>query len=82
MKKYLVYIDDGKNCMKLAIPAKNESQARKYVEGNGEIIAIKDVTQEWQISADKLYTTLRNAHYGAIEIDFIIRTLTTENIIQ
>ena len=46
MKKYMVYMDDGRDCFKAAIPAANEKAARKYVEGNGEVIAIKDVTKE------------------------------------
>lgn len=45
MKKYMVYMDDGRDCFKAAIPAANEKAARKYVEGNGEVVAIKDVTE-------------------------------------
>ena len=41
MKKYMVYLDDGKDCFKAAIPAANEKAARKYVEGNGEVIAAR-----------------------------------------
>lgn len=33
MKKYMVYMDDGRDCFKAAIPAANEKAARKYVEG-------------------------------------------------
>lgn len=47
MKKYMVYMDDGRDCFKAAIPATNEKAARKYVEGNGEVIAIKDVTKDF-----------------------------------
>lgn len=47
MKKYMVYMDDGRDCFKAAIPAANEKAARKYVEGNGEVIAIKDVTKDF-----------------------------------
>lgn len=45
MKKYMVYLDDGKDCFKAAIPATNEKAARKYVEGNGEVTAVKDITK-------------------------------------
>lgn len=37
MKKYMVYMDDGRDCFKVAVPAMNEKEARKYVEGNGEV---------------------------------------------
>ena len=46
MKKYMVYMDDGRDCFKVAVPANNEKAARKYVEGNGEVISVKDVTKE------------------------------------
>jgi hypothetical protein len=32
MKKYMVYMDDGRDCFKAAIPAPNEKAARKYVD--------------------------------------------------
>lgn len=54
MKKYMVYMDDGRDCFKAAIPAANEKAARKYVEGNGEVVAIKDVTKDFPISLDKV----------------------------
>lgn len=31
MKKYMVYMDDGRDCFKVAVPAKTEKEARKYV---------------------------------------------------
>ena len=58
MKKFMVYMDDGKDCFKAAVPAENEQAARKYVEGNGEVIAVKDVSAEWWISLDKIAQAL------------------------
>jgi len=75
MKKYMVYLDDGKNAYKVAIPAKDEKVAREYVQGNGEVIAVKDVTQNYPISADKVADALKNASFGQIEIDLITRAL-------
>lgn len=75
MKKYMVYLDDGKNAYKVAIPAKDEKAAREYVQGNGEVIAVKDVTQNYPISADKVADALKNASFGQIEIDLITRAL-------
>ncbi|MBD5532846.1 MAG: hypothetical protein HDQ98_11745 [Lachnospiraceae bacterium] len=75
LKKYMVYLDDGRDCFKLAIPAKDEKAARQYVAGNGEIIAVKNITSEFPISKSKVFDALKAASFGESEIDFIIRTL-------
>lgn len=82
MKKYMVYMDDGRGCFKDAIPAANEKAARKYVEGNGEVIAIKDVTKDFPISLDKVVQALKNAQFGQIEIDLITRCLSFNDIAE
>ena len=82
MKKYMVYMDDGKNCFKVAVPAKNEKTAREYVKGNGEIITVKDVTEEFPISTEKVSKALLSAHFGEIEIDLITRCLQMSNIAE
>lgn len=68
-------IDDGRNCFKLAIPAEDEASARKYATGNGEIIAVKDVTGEYPISLDCVSDALKVCGFGQTEIDLILRTL-------
>jgi len=75
MKKYLVYMDDGRDCFKVAVPAESEKAARKYVEGNGEVIAVKDVTDEYPISLDKVVDALRKSGFGTVEADLIFRSL-------
>ena len=45
------------------------------MQGNGEVVAIKDVTEEYPISVDKVKDALENAHFGKIEINFVIRSL-------
>lgn len=82
MKKFMVYLDDGKDCYKLAIPAKNEKEAREYVAGNGEVIAVKDVTEEFYISRDKVSDALKLSHFGDFEIDFCVRALIEMNICE
>ena len=82
MKKYMIYMDDGKNCFKIAVPAKNEKSAIEYVKGNGEIIAVKDVTEEFPISTEKVAKALLSAHFGEIEIDLITRCLQINNITE
>jgi hypothetical protein len=80
MRKYFVYLDDSRNVYKIAVPAENEKAARKYVEGNGEIIAVKDVTDEMPINHIKVYDALKNAGFGENEADFIVRALQQINI--
>lgn len=82
MKKYMVYMDDGKDCFKVAVPAKSEKAAREYVKGNGEIIAVKDITEDFPISAEKVASALLSAHFGEIEIDLITRCLQMNNITE
>lgn len=82
MRKYMVYMDDGRGCFKVAIPAANEEEARKYVEGDGEVIAIKDVTKYFPISLDNVTQALTNAQFGQIEIDLIARCLSFNNIAE
>lgn len=82
MRKYMVYMDDGKDCFKIAVPAKSEKAAQEYVRGNGEIIAVKDVTEDFPISAEKVASALSAAHFGKIEIDLITRCLQMNNIAE
>lgn len=80
MKKYIVYLDDGKDCYKIAVPALNEREAYKAVEGNGEVIAIKDITKDCYISASRVSEALEVTDFSDIEIDLILRTLQIVNI--
>ena len=82
MKKYLVYMDDGHNCFKLAIPADSVKAAKKYVAGNGEIIKVTDVTEDYPISVEKVGEALLKAGFGEYETDFITRALTQINIAE
>lgn len=82
MKKFMVYLDDGKDVFKLAIPAKDEKIAREYVKGNGEIIAVKDITNDFPISVEKVGEALTKAGFGEIEMDLITRALQQINIAE
>ena len=55
-----------------SIPGTNERVARNYVEGNGEVVTIKDVTGYYPISAEKAGVALRQAGFGRSETDFIV----------
>lgn len=82
MKKYLVYLDDSTDCFKVAVPANDEKAARKYVEGNGEIIAVKDISDDYPIDLNKVVQALRSAQFGQIEIDLITRCLSFNDIAE
>ena len=82
MKRFMVYLDDGDNVYKLAIPAKDEKTAREYVHGNGEVIAVKEVEAKDLISAERVAQALENANFGKYEIDFITRALQEINICE
>lgn len=74
--KYFVYIDDGYGVYRIAISAPSEKGARAWCEGNGEIVAVKDVTADFPISVDKVSRALKAAEFGQVEIDIITRLLT------
>ena len=84
--KYLVYIDGGSDCdgrdvlMKIAVPARDEQDARDYVFGNGEIVAVRDVSDDIRINAGRVYDALEKAGFSQTEIDFIVRTLTRTEV--
>lgn len=80
MKKFMVYLDDGKSVYKVAVPAKNENAAREYVRGNGDVIAVKDVTSDFPISAECVANALNKDGFGEIEINLITRCLIQCNI--
>lgn len=80
MKKYMVYFEDSENVYKAAIPAKDQKDAADYVKGNGEIIAVKDVTDQFPISLDKVADALQRAGFGQVETDLITRTLQINDI--
>lgn len=75
-RKYFVYIDDGTEVYKVAITAVCEEAARASCVGNGEIIAIKDVTEQFPISLGEVRKALQNSGaFNGYELDFICRTL-------
>ena len=75
MKKFMVYMEDREDVFKVAVPAESEKKAREYVEGNGEVITIKDVTADYPISNEKVARALEAAGFGKKEMDFITRAL-------
>lgn len=81
-RKYFVYLDDGRDVFKVAIAAVSEEAAKAWCMGNGEVIAVRDVTEDYPISADKVRDALRKACFGEFEQDFIVRALTEFEIVE
>lgn len=74
MTVYTVYLDDGEFCYKIVVPAFTEEDAIKYVEGNGEVIAVKENGLQ-DINISYLVDTLKSDGWGQQEIDIITRAL-------
>lgn len=72
---YDVYIDDGMNCLKIIVPAESETEAKEYVKGNGEVVAIRKDPIVQDINTDRLALTLKNNGWGQVEISIIVRAL-------
>lgn len=82
LRKYFVFVDDGDNAMKIATPAQNEKEARDFAAGNGEIIAVKDVTESFEISSTKVWEALNSVDFTDQQRDFLYRTLYRTGIIE
>ena len=74
MTVYTIYQDDGEHCCKEVVPAFTEEGASKYVEGNGEVIAVKENGLQ-DINISYLVDTLKSDGWGQQEIDIITRAL-------
>ena len=82
IKKYFVYIDGGHDVFKIATPAEDVADAKAFVSGNGEVVAVKEVTDDYPIDISKVYDALEAAHFGQYEMDFICRALERSKIAQ
>lgn len=82
MKKYIAYLDDGESVIKVAIPANNVAAVKRYVNGNGEIIKIKDITDECPISSEKVKLALEQSGFGETEKWLIVRALELTGITE
>ncbi len=83
LKIYKVYIEDTTNgkCYSTFVPAENEKEAVKFCDGNGECVAVKDVS-DYKIYLDALTETLTNNGWGRAEIEIITRTLELAGVSQ
>lgn len=77
MKKlsvYNVYLDDGRDTIKITVPAESRKAAEKYCEGNGEVVATKLAALQ-DIDLNCLMDTLRRCGWGQAECDVITRCI-------
>ena len=74
MNVYDLYMDDGHNTFKVTVPAFSKKDAKEYVQGNGEVVAIKP-SELQDIELNCLADTLKRRGWGQQEIDVITRAL-------
>lgn len=74
MNVYDLYMDDGHNTFKVTVPAFSKKDAKEYVQGNGEVVAIKP-SELQDIDLNFLADTLKRSGCGQQEIDVITRAL-------
>lgn len=74
MNVYDLYMDDGKATYKVTVPAFSKKDAKAYVEGNGDVVAVKP-SELQDIDLNCLADTLKRAQWGQQEIDVITRAL-------
>lgn len=75
MTVYDVYLDDGRDALKVTVPAESQKAAEQYVEGNGEVVAIRKNPDIQDIDLHFLAETLGRNGWGKTEIDIITRAL-------
>ena len=73
MRKYVVYMDDGRNVFKVSVPAISEEDAIDFVSGNGEVVAIRDVTDDCEIYTYDVHRALENAGFPEDKCNWICR---------
>lgn len=74
MNVYDLYMDDGYSTFKVTVPAFNKKDAKEYVQGNGDVMAVKP-SELQDIDLNCLADTLKRSGWGQQEIDIIVRAL-------
>lgn len=84
MKIYEIILESGNDICKVFVPAENAKKARIYVQGNGEVVRIKESAEYTnnKISIDAIEDALRVGGFGDIEVTIITRALTQINIAE
>lgn len=83
LRKYRVVIDTGENnFIEAFIPGRSISDVKRYCSGNGKIVHIQDITNEYKISHSRVSNILRNSGLTDIEYRFIVRALEISGITE
>ena len=75
MKIFAVYLESKDDLFKTLIPAECEEEAMERCIGNGEVIAVKDVTSNHRFDTVELWKTLEQAGYDKEKIQLLDRLL-------
>lgn len=74
MNVYDLYMDDGHSTFKVTVPAFSKKDAKEYVQGNGDVVAVKP-SELQDIDLNCLADTLERSGWGQQEVDVITRAL-------
>ena len=74
MNVYDLYMDDGHSTFNVTVPAFSKKDAKEYVQGNGDVVAVKP-SELQDIDLNCLADTLKRSGWGQQEIDIIVRAL-------
>ncbi len=72
MKAFKAIFKTEESAFKVVRPAKSEKAFRLQYGGNGEIVKIVDVTNDYEISLHKVRSALQMAKFGEVEQDIIV----------
>lgn len=79
-RKYNVYVKEQDNVTQIAVPARDEGEAKLYFNDVDKIIEIQDITDRTPISVDKVQVALHRYGFHKTEIDIIAKILLLTNI--
>ncbi len=79
-RKYCVQVEWKDELVEMVVPARDENEAKLYVEDMGKIVAVQDITDTTPISVDKVKAALCRYGFDEKEIDIIAKTLLVTNI--
>ena len=72
MKMYEIIFDAGNDGVYKHFGIyQNEKAAREATMGNGDVVRVKDVTKEFPLSREKIYSALINGNFDQIEPNII-----------
>lgn len=71
MKLFKAYFDCGDDCFKVVRPAESKAKFIERFGGNGEIIKLEEVTEEYPLDVEYLFDFLHKYGWGEAETHII-----------